>query len=105
VNGIRYDHDVIVEAGRVRPRDKRPSRPLKARFGHTPLSAAEDLPASASLLVVGTGDSARLPILPEVVAAAEGRGAEVRAMPTSQACALLRTLEASQADAVLHVTC
>ena len=50
VTGTEYDHDVVVEAGRVRARDKRPSHSLKVRYGHTPLSAAEEIPATASRL-------------------------------------------------------
>jgi hypothetical protein len=105
VDGVRYDHDVIVEAGVVRSRRKAPSKPLKSRFGHTPLTAAEDLPATARRLVIGTGYSGSLPVLPEVVEQAEERGAEVTLLPTEEACALLRTIDAADVDAILHVTC
>lgn len=105
VNGIRYDHDVVVEAGRVRARDKGPSRRLKGRFGHTPLSRDEAMPSSAPRLVVGTGFSGMLPVLPEVTADAARRGVTVTAVPTAEACDLLRSLDPSEADAILHVTC
>lgn len=105
VDGVRYDHDVIVEAGEVRPRTKAPSKPLKHRYGHTPLTAAEDLPHTAEHLVIGTGYSGDLPVLPEVVKQAEDRGVEVTLLPTEEACALLRTLDAGDVDAILHVTC
>lgn len=105
VDGVGYDHDVIVEAGAVRPRRKAPSKPLKSRFGHTPLTAAEDLPGTAGRLVIGTGYSGSLPVLPEVVEQAEERGTEVTVLPTGEACALLRTLSAATVDAILHVTC
>jgi hypothetical protein len=40
IDGERFDHDVVVEAGRVRRRRKRPSKPYRSRYGHTPLSLA-----------------------------------------------------------------
>ena len=39
IDGSHYDHDVIVEGGRVRRRKKRPSKALRDRYSHTPLSA------------------------------------------------------------------
>jgi len=44
IDGTTYEHDVVIERGRVRKRRKGPSKPLRATFGHTPLSAAEDIP-------------------------------------------------------------
>ena len=105
VDGTRYDHDGVIESGEVRPRNKGPSKAAKARFGHTPLSAAEDLPWSGPRLVIGSGHSARLPIMDDVRAAAAKRGVTLEVMPTAAACALLRTLEGSEVNAVLHVTC
>ncbi len=105
VEGSRFDHDVVIEAGVVRARDKGPSKGLKARFGHTPLSAAEDIPWSRPQLIIGSGYSGRLPILPEVEAAAEERGIVLVVVPTAQACSLLQALAASDVNAILHVTC
>jgi hypothetical protein len=105
VFGVRYDHDVVIEAGEVRTRDKGPSRSLRSRFGHTPLSADEEIPCSAPRLVIGTGHSGRLPILPGVLAEAAARGVAVTTLATADACELLRSLEPSEADAILHVTC
>ncbi len=105
VEGTRYDHDVIVEKGAVRARKKGPSKPHRSTYGHTPLSAAEDIPWSTPRLLIGTGFSGRLPIMPEVHAAAEERGVEVIAVPTSEACALLRAETGPASNAILHVTC
>jgi len=44
IDGARVDHDVVIEGGRVRRRRKGPSKPYRDRYGHTPLSAAEDIP-------------------------------------------------------------
>lgn len=104
VDGTRYDHDVIVEAGAVRKRDKGPSKPRKTEFGHTPLTVDEDLPWSASRMVVGTGAQGRLPVTAEVIAEAERRGVQLVTVPTSRACELLREHDQDTA-AVLHVTC
>jgi len=105
VEGTRYDHDVVVEDGVVRRRKKGPSREHRGRYGHTPLSAAEDLPWSKPRLIVGTGYSGRLPIMDEVATTAAEAGVELKTMPTADACALLRTLDAAAVNAVLHVTC
>ena len=88
INGIRIDHDVVVEAGRVRPRKKGPSKPHRSRYGHTPLSPDESIPWSSPRLVVGTGASGRLPIMPEVREQARIRGVELIALPTAEASSL-----------------
>lgn len=105
IDGTRYDHDVVVEGGVVRKRKKGPSREHRGRFGHTPLSADEELPWSKPRLVVGTGFSGRLPIMEEVGVAAAKAGVELETMPTAEACALLRKLDAAEVNAILHVTC
>jgi hypothetical protein len=105
VMGRRYDHDVVIETGEVRSRDKAPSRPGKARYGHTPLTAAEEIPWSGDRLIVGTGYSGRLPVAEDLVAEARSRGVDLVAVPTADACALLRSIEATTVNAVLHVTC
>jgi len=104
VEGVRFDHDVVIERGVVRARDKGPSRVLKPA-GQTPLSAAEEIPWTQPRLVIGSGHSGRLPILQDVYAVAAARGVELVVLPTAEACALLRTVEAGRVDAILHVTC
>jgi hypothetical protein len=105
VEGVTYDHDVVIDAGRVRKRDKGPSRARRARYGHTPLTASEGIPWSGDRLVIGTGYSGRLPIADGVVAAAHDHGVELVAIPTADACTLLRDIEPARVNAVLHVTC
>jgi hypothetical protein len=105
VEGTQFDHDIVVEGGRVRPRRKKPSRAFRSRYGHTPLSIDEDIPWASSRLIVGTGASGRLPIMPEVWEEAERRGVEVVALSTSEACRLLESIETADAFAILHVTC
>ena len=105
IDGSRFDHDVVVEAGRARRRKKGPSKAYRDRYGHTPLSVDEDIPWSVPRLVVGTGASGRLPIMPEVWEQAELRGVELIALPTAQACRLLGSIEDDEVFAILHVTC
>lgn len=105
VAGERFDHDVVVEGGAVRPRDKSPSKRDRGGHGHTPLSAAEAIPWSAPRLVIGTGASGRLPILHEVEQEAADHGVEIIALPTAEACVLLRSMDDAAVNAILHVTC
>ena len=104
IDGRRFAHDVVVEGGEVRKRRKGPSKVHRARYGHTPLSVEEAIPWSVARLVIGTGASGQLPVTPEVYAEAERRGIEIVAVPTREACELLREGEPATA-AILHVTC
>jgi hypothetical protein len=104
-DGKRYDTDVVIEHGQVRRRHKKPSKPYRDRFGHTPLSAEESIPWGGSRLVVGTGADGRLPIMAEVYDEAARRNVEIVAMPTEAACRLIADLELGDVNAVLHVTC
>jgi hypothetical protein len=44
VDGVTYDHDLIIDRGKIRKRKKGASRQFRGAYGHTPLSAAEDIP-------------------------------------------------------------
>ena len=105
VEGDRYDHDVVIEAGRIRRRKKGPSKIHRGRFGHTPLSVDEALPWGGPALIVGTGANGSLPVMAEVYEEAERRGVRIEALPTEEACRLLRESPPDQVNAVLHVTC
>jgi hypothetical protein len=105
IEGQRYDHDIVIDAGRIRRRHKGPSKGLRGYFGHTPLSIAEEIPWGGRRLIIGTGASGRLPIAPEVHAEAERRGVEIEALPTRDACRLLADLQPKDIYAILHVTC
>ena len=105
INGERFDHDMVVEEGRLRPRQKGPSKRYRSKYGHTPLSLAEEIPWSAPRLVVGTGATGRLPIMPEIREEARSRGGDLVTLPTAEACELLRTIDTEAVAAILHVTC
>lgn len=105
VEGERYTHDVVIDGGKVRKRRKGPSKPFRERFGHTPLSAEEEIPWGGKRLIVGTGAHGALPIMDEVLAEARRRGIEVTAAPTPEACQFLEEVKKGQAYAILHCTC
>jgi hypothetical protein len=105
IEGERYDRDLVIDGGRIGKRHKGPSKPLRGRFGHTPLTAAEEIPWGGRRLIVGTGANGRLPISPDVYAEAKRRGVEIEAMPTREACKLLAELDSKDVYAILHVTC
>ena len=105
ISGERFTCDVVIEGGRIRRRRKGPSKALRDRFGHTPLSAAEDIPWGGKRLIVGTGAEGLLPIAPDVYEEGTRRGIAIEAFPTQDACRLLARLKAKDVHAVLHVTC
>ena len=88
VDGRTYEHDIVIDRGVVRKRSKKPSKPYRDKFGHTPLSADEELPWGGPRLIIGTGAHGSLPIMPEVVAEAARRNIKLVAVPTEQACRL-----------------
>jgi len=105
IEGEPYDYDLVIEQGEIRKRAKGPSKAYRARYGHTPLSAAEAIPWHGKRLFVGTGLYGKLPIMPDLYAAAEGKGIEVVALPTPELCSVLEKLKPKEINAVLHVTC
>jgi hypothetical protein len=105
VDGQHFAKDLVIEAGRIRKRKKKPSRLYRGRYGHTPLSVDEAIPWRGQRLIVGTGAYGRLPIMPEVAEEAERRGIELVAVPTDQACRLIEDCRDADVNAILHITC
>src|ERR1019366_1541599 len=66
IDGVTYEHDVVIERGEVRKRNKKPSTELRGAYGHTPLSLKEEIPWKCCRLVVGTGIHAALPVTDEM---------------------------------------
>lgn len=104
IDGKTYDHDLVLDGGRVRKRRKGPSKSFRTRYGHTPLSLEEDIPWSCRRLVVGSGAAGALPVMEDVIEEAGRRSIELVVLPTPQA---LLELEKAGKDtnAILHVTC
>ena len=105
VDGTRYEADVVIERGQVRRRHKKPSKPYRDRFGHTPLSVDERIPWAGPSLIVGTGADGLLPIMAQVYQEAARRNVEIIALPTEAACRLIADFAPAEVNAVLHVTC
>lgn len=105
IDGRRYEDDVVIDRGEVRKRRKKPSKVYRDRYGHTPLSAAEEIPWTGRRLIVGTGVDGSLPVMPEVEEEARRRGIELVAVRTAEACRLIERLDRRAVRAVLHVTC
>jgi len=62
IDGVTYDHDVVIDRGEVRKRKKKPSKKFREAFGHTPLSFEEEMPWRCRRLMICTGSGA-LPVL------------------------------------------
>jgi len=103
IDGTTYEHDVVIDRGEVRKRDKKPSRRFRDTFGHTPLSVEEQIPWQCRRLVIGTGTGA-LPVMEQVRLEAQRRKIELVIVPTTRAIELLNQ-QSADTNAVLHVTC
>jgi hypothetical protein len=106
IEGEMYRKDVVVDGGRIRKRDKGPSKELmRKKWAHTPLTAAEDIPWGGKTLIIGTGAHGELPIWDDVREEAARRGIEIQALPTEDACRLVEDVDAKDVHAIFHVTC
>lgn len=106
IDGVRYDHDVVIHADRsVNRRSKKKSKKLKRQYGHTPLSDA-DLGFldgdNAEILFIGTGQYGDLPITMEAHTILAKRETVIR--PTPEILSLMED-ERRPFAAVLHVCC
>jgi hypothetical protein len=104
VDGVEYNHDIVVDCGKVRERKKGPSKAFRGQFGHTPLTTSEKIPWRCHRLVIGTGIHGQLPVSPEVEREAERRKVELLTLTTDRAVALLNE-QPPHTNAVLHLTC
>jgi hypothetical protein len=103
IDGVTYNHDVVIDRHHVRKRKKKPSKEFREAFGHTPLSIKEAIPWKCQTLVIGTG-TGNLPVMDEVKREAKRRGIKLLILPTAEAIAELKE-HPDQANAVLHVIC
>ena len=104
VDGVTYDHDLVIDRGKIRKRKKAALRKFRDAYGHTPLSVAEDIPWRCRRLVIGTGAGGALPVMQEVRDEARRREVDLVVLPTVQAVAAL-TKAAAGTNAILHLTC
>jgi hypothetical protein len=103
IDGVTYEHDVVIDRGDVRKRKKKPSKKFRQAYGHTPLSLEEEIPWKCKRLVIGTGTGA-LPVMDEVKREARRRKITLVVLPTADAIEKLKH-EFEPTNAILHVTC
>jgi hypothetical protein len=103
IDGVTYEHDVVIDRGQVRKRKKNPSKPFRDAFGHTPLSVEEEIPWKCRCLVIGTGTGA-LPVMEKVRREAERRRIKLVILPTVEAIEELKQ-HPNDTNAILHITC
>ena len=103
IDGVTYEHDVLIDRGQVCKRKKKPSKKFRDDFGHTPLSVEEKIPWKCRRLIIGTGAGA-LPVMDEVKKEAKRRHVQLLMLPTAKAIEELRE-HPEKTNAVLHVTC
>ena len=96
IGGETYEHDVVIDRGQVRERNKKPSKKFRDSFGHTPLSTEEEIPWKCNRLVIGTGAGA-LPVMDAVRQEAKRRRIPVRHMLRGGVAKTCRTFRAYRA--------
>ena len=101
INGRKYTSDVIIFPDRVRDNWYR-------KTGHQLCldDIAEVLTENPEVLVVGTGASGLMKVLPEVEQAAQAQGIELIVAATDKACHRYNQFcRSRRAVAALHITC
>ena len=101
VNGERYTSDIIVFPERVRSDwQRKTSHQLRLE------EITEAITENPEVLVVGTGASGLMKVLPEVEKAIEAKGIELIAENTEKACHTYNQLcQSRMVVAALHLTC
>jgi len=105
IDGVRYEHDVVIAGARIRKRKKGPSKARKKEFGHTPLTAAEEIPWDARQLWIGTGAHGKLPVADDVREEARRRGVELVIRETPELVRMINEHLSVDANLIVHVTC
>jgi hypothetical protein len=103
IDGVTYEHDMVIDRGQVRKRKKNPSKPFRDAFGHTPLSVEEEIPWKCRCPVIGTGTGA-LPVMEKVRREATRRRIKLVILPTVEAIEELKQ-HPRDTNAILHITC
>ncbi len=106
INGDKYKKDIIIHAdGTITKREKKKSRDLKEKYGHTPISERElDFLAKEKpeVVYVGIGHESALPITPEALAVLKEY--ETVILPTGEITEKIEQ-EKRRMVALIHVTC
>ena len=101
INGTKYTSDVIIFPDRVQGNWRRnESHELTLK------DITVIMNENPEILLVGTGASGQMRVLPEVERAAESRNIQLIVQPTGEACDLYNQLSQVQTVvAALHLTC
>ena len=106
VNGVKYEKDIIIHTdGTITKREKKKSRDLKPRYGHTPLSERELIfleDERPDVVYIGTGHQGALPITPQAQQILKKY--ETIILPTPEAIEKIEQ-EHRKLAALIHVTC
>ena len=105
IDGVSYEHDLVIEQGVVRKRRKGPSKLRKTEFGHTPLTSAEKIPWSGRRIWIGTGAHGGLPVTSDLRDEARRRGVQLLEKPTPEIVRLINKGLPADTNLILHVTC
>ena len=101
INGKNYTSDVIIFPDRVQGEWWRDDS-----HRLTPKDITGIMKENPEILLVGTGASGMMRVLPEVEREAEARNIQLIVQPTSEACELYNQLSPTQkVVAALHLTC
>ena len=103
IDGVIYEHDLVIDRGDVCKRKKKPSKKFRDQFRHTPVSIEEKIPWKCRRLIVGTG-TGRLPVMNDVKREAKRRKIALLILPTAEAIEELKK-HPDETNAILHVTC
>ena len=103
IDGMTYEHDVVIDRGDVCKRKKKPSKKFRDQFRHTPVSIEEKIPWKCRRLIVGTGTGS-LPVMNDVKREAKRRKIALLILPTAEAIEELKK-HPDETNAILHVTC
>jgi len=103
IDGVIYEHDVVIDRGDVCKRKKKPSKKFRDEFRHTPVSIEEKIPWKCRRLIIGTG-TGRLPVMNDVKREAKRRKIALLILPTAEAIEALKK-HPDETNAILHVTC
>jgi hypothetical protein len=103
IDGVTYEHDIVIDDGHVRKRKKEPSKKFREAFGHTPVSIEEEIPWKCRRLIIGTGTGA-LQVMEEVKQEAKRRKVKLFILQTVEAIEELKQ-HPERTNAILHVTC
>jgi hypothetical protein len=102
IDGETYEKDLIIDNGSIKKRKKGESKKYRERFGHTPLSADENIPWNCRRLIIGSGHSMSLPVMDEVHDIAEKKGVELLILSTPEA---IKHINEPYTNLILHLTC